>query len=188
MELDEIRQRLATLENNVSTGDVPRGYSSDSEIIARLRREKSSTALDELKSQYRRFCVIAFVFGVIQLFVMQPILPFWGRILVGGYFFIAGLMDLYLWEGLKTIDVVDMSVTEVARKAVHYRRMHHIFQLILIPLAVGCLVAFCISFSDIPAMITGIICGCALGLACGLRLYFRIMRNYRTLTDTEADL
>ena len=130
--------------------------------------------------------MIAFAFGVIQLLAMQTVLPLWGRLLLAGYFFIAGLMDLYLWEGLKTIDVTRMGVTEVARKAVHYRRMHHIFQMILIPLAVVCISLFCISFSNTPAMVTGIVCGCALGLACGLRLYFRIMRNYRVLTDTEC--
>lgn len=185
MDIEEIRQRISSLEEKVS--GVKGVSESDELIILRLRLTRSATALERLVSQYKRLAVISFILSVTYILLNVPFDDIWLNIALGGFFVICGGMDLYLYLGMKSIDVATMGVLEVARRALFYRRKHHQFQIILIPLG-ACLLFFLgWHVRDNHGMLVGMVCGIIIGAAVGINIYCRIMRDYKTLYKSGKD-
>ncbi len=97
------------------------------------------------------------------------------------FFALAGSMDYWLYRGMKSIDISSMPVSEVARKAIFYRRRHLQFIAILVPLAIGIFTLMVLAFNPDRHMLAGMACGAIVGLAIGIRQLIAFMDDYRTL-------
>ena len=144
------------------------------------------TALERLRNRYKRFSLIAFImiFWCPLFAVSEPIIPYKPYIAIafGVFFLTCSVMDRWLYMGVGSIDCATMSVTEVARLALFYRKRHFQFQIVLIPMALA-LVAAVIYFSSAhPAFIYGIIFGLLVGLCIGWFQFLKFMRDYKNLT------
>lgn len=157
---------------------------------------KITTAREDLAARYKRFMAVAFIMGLFFpiFLITSPAGPFpEGTIkyvsaaLFFSYFITAGIMDAYLYNEVKGIDLAVMTVNQVIRRARTLKRRHHIFMIILIPFAVVCLTVFVIPLINEPFIISGMIAGGIAGLAIGLRQYFRMMRDYREMMEQYSD-
>ncbi len=158
------------------------------DIINEVTDGRKLTALQSLARRYRRFSIIALAvipcsLGMLNL---QFMTEHTRLILVIGYaafMFVSSVMDSWLSRGISSIDCSRMSVSEVARKAMFYRKRHLQFMMVLLPLAFA-LVGYIIFNSTASVYLcAGIIVGVLLGAAMGLRGFFDFMADYHTLTD-----
>lgn len=150
--------------------------------IDMLKKNKLKSAQQELADQYRRFSVIAPLLGVTVVLSGSRVFGIWTLLFFAAYFLIAGAMDSYLCRGIKSIDVNTMGVEEVAVKARKYKRIHHYCQVVLISMCIPILITM---FDAYPGVYYrwGMVAGAIVGLAIGLSLYFKMMRNYRDMID-----
>lgn len=176
-QLDMLGRRLSALEDGHNSGKS-------------MNYDKARTALDRLMSTYRRMIVLAAANGVVATVLLSRLLllPAYASIVLVVFFMVAAIMDAYLLRGLRGIDIKRMGVAQVACKALHYRRRHHQFQLVLIPMAGLLLMVLFHVFAgqqDSAVIIYGMIAGAVVGGLCGVRIYRRMMRDYRTLAVGE---
>lgn len=148
---------------------------------------KRNTSLDKLMQNYRRFAGLAFLcipggFSFYQLIQRGEILISPAIIIL----FIAAMAfsacaDLYLYSRLKEIDLLSMSVTEVADRARNCRRIHLFSQLILLPMVLTFIIIVVVT-STTTYLRWGLLCGALVGMVIGFGKWLEIMRTYRTLT------
>lgn len=161
-----------------------RSQTPDPNIIAAKK-----TSLDSLRDRYRRFFTIGFIMAAVSfiMFGHSNMLPEEFRLPVSMafflYFIIAALMDLWLWKELGRINPVTMTVTEVAGKAMLYRKRHLQFMIVLIPMAITLIGLLCYAFSSEIYFIYGVATGAVLGIIFGIREFRRFMADYRRLSD-----
>lgn len=158
------------------------------ETINDVTDGKRLTALQSLARRYKRFSIIALAFipcsvGMFNLRFM----PEHARlILVIGYALflsVSSVMDSWLSRGISSIDCSSMAVSEVAQKALFYRKRHLQFMMILIPMALALVGYIIFNSVDNVYLCAGLIVGVLFGAAIGLRGFFDFMADYRTLTD-----
>ncbi len=120
---------------------IPRDSNSYDSII----NGKRKTALQSLAQRYRWFSNMGLLFLVIvplNIFNLHlfPELKLRMTMVIwfAGFFLICSVMDRWLYHGIKEIDVLTMSVSEVVEKALYYRKWHFRFIFILLPLAFCC--------------------------------------------------
>lgn len=142
--------------------------------------DRMNTARDRLLTKYRRLMVLSLACA---LFVIIGFVPMAAAFTP--YFLIAAAMDFLLQRKVGAIDPVNMTVAEVASRARECRRLHHIFQLILIPLALILVGLLVMTYIDDDWMLRGVGAGAAIGVAAGLVIYFGIMGQYRRLTGNK---
>ena len=90
-------------------------------------------------------------------------------------------MDYWLWNKIRHIDPVAMTISTVAELALLYRKRHLQFMAILIPLAIGLIGLLAYAVSDDTAFLSGMSCGAAIGLMIGLIVFRRFMNDYRDI-------
>lgn len=172
---------------------IEKAWRELSERVSQLEAEKvdrnetkKKTSLESLAARYRRFSTISLVMMFCApCYMLTGILGeewrIWMAIAFCAYFGTASLMDYRLYIGVRSIDVYDMSISEVCRMARRYRRMHHICMLVLAPLALALVGLMCIAFGADKWLCAGIGFGFAVGLAIGIRQYMAFMSDYRSL-------
>lgn len=154
--------------------------------IDMIKRRK--TALDRLARRYKRLSAIGMAaLGFPVLYNTLDIVPAEWKIPVSIYmavfFIICSIMDYDLYQRIKEINIERMTVEEVAMKALGCRKRHHIYMMILIPLAVVFLVMLAMCADNDSAILGGMVIGGIVGLAIGLRQYFQFMGDYREIKD-----
>lgn len=152
----------------------------------KIKRRK--TALDRLARRYRRLSAIGLAaLGFPILYMVGDIVTGEWRIPVSVYmavyFIICSIMDHDLYLRIKGIDIEEMTVEEVADKALGCRKRHHIYMMVLIPLAIVFLAMLAMAAENNGAILTGMVIGGVVGLAIGLRQYFNFMRDYREIKN-----
>lgn len=145
---------------------------------------KRKTALENLASRYRRFSTIAFILilpGMMSFLnpVFHADMKWWVAGFFAVYMALAGCMDYWLYKGVSAIDVTSMPVMEVYGRCRFYRRRHHQFMLVLIPLACAFIALTCYVFRFDDYFIAGVIAGGVVGLILGTVQYFRFMSDYK---------
>lgn len=155
-----------------------------SELIASRRQ----TALDSLATRYRRFAILGGIMILCSItWLGTPMFPEDKRWLICTFFAIyfatASIMDIWLYHGIRSIDIYTMPVEEVATKALFYRRRHLQFIVILLPMAFGTIGYLAYTFLHEPYMIAGIICGALLGLVLGTNQLLNFLREYRDISQ-----
>lgn len=160
----------------------------DDRIIRNIIAGRRVTALDRLEKRYRRMGVLCLIFAVLipleMLFVFdveERWLLFWT---FAAFFLVAASMDFWLSNGIATINVYDMSVSEIVNKAMGYRKRHLQFELVLIPMA-AILIAELGSFlaKGNAGIWIAIAVGGLVGLSIALRLFFKFMRDYKRIQN-----
>lgn len=146
------------------------------------------TTLERLAIRYRSFSV--FSMGAAICFAVMFILgklhdvlefPTWFIICFEVYFLIASLMDYWLYQGVKSIDCSRMTVEEVLRKTLFYRKRHLQFMAVLIPCALTLMISMGIMLKADPYVIYGMIAGFIFGVAIGVKYFLAFMHDYHTL-------
>lgn len=159
----------------------------DSIVSGRLRH----TALDRLKQRYQRFAMVGImmviVFGIMtmtgrfeRIFVTENI---WFMITWMAYFATAAIMDTWLYYGLSKINLTTMSVSEVSRLALYYRKRHIQFIFVLLPWALAVVGWFISIAIDDKYLVCGIISGMLVGLCIGARALMGFLKEYRELSE-----
>lgn len=151
---------------------------------------KKKTALDNLRDRYKSFWVMELClgFGIFMIFrnIIDNVAPGIKFPLASSYwmyFLICFAMDFWLWNGVKKINPVTMSVSEVASKALFYHKRHLQFMCFLLPLAVALVGFTAYSFRAETYMVYGIIVGVVIGAIMGIIQFRRFMASYRQLSD-----
>lgn len=177
MDLDEMKQQLNNLNQRLDNIEE-----RNSELIRRIESGRIISAQQRLIKQYRTFSIICISMSFVFFILYKEILPLTVRTFAAAYCLTAAIMDLYLWHGINMIDYNTMGVTEVAKKAIFYRKRHHIFMAILISLCLPLLACFFFTMGENIYVVYGMTAGAIIGLAAGIKIYLNIMKNYRELT------
>ncbi len=177
---DDIKRKWQSAQVNVA---------SDNRSLDYIMEGKRKTALQNLAQRYRWFSNMALLFLVmvpLNLFNLHLFPDMKGRMLVViwfcSFFMISSVMDRWLYNGIKRIDVVTMPVSEVVAKAVYYRKWHIRFIFILLPFALGCLGLMAYLIEDIYLRL-GMLAGFIVGVALGVRQLLDFLADYKTLTS-----
>ncbi len=166
---------------------IPRDSNSYESII----NGKRKTALQSLAQRYRWFSnmgllfLIIFPFNLLNLHLfpdlkIRMVLIVW----FACFFLICSVMDRWLYHGIKQIDVLTMSVSEVIEKALYYRKWHIRFIFILLPLALGCLGLMAYAIDDLYVRL-GMLAGFLVGVAMGIRQLLNFLADYRAITSEK---
>lgn len=152
---------------------------------------RRKTALQNLAQRYRWFSNMALVFLLLVPFNLLNLHLFpdlKGRMIIViwfcSFFIICSVMDRWLYHGIKQIDVLTMSVSEVVEKALYYRKWHIRFIFILLPMALGCLGLLAYSIDDFYVRI-GMVTGFLVGVAMGIRQLLNFLADYRAITSQK---
>lgn len=184
-DLDQLKEMWSDLNRRVE-----RLENQTLEEGRKVASGKITTAREDLASRYKRFMIIGFVMGIFfpSFLIMSPtdffpdgFMKYVASALFFSYFITAAIMDSYLYNEVRSMDLAMMTVSQVIHKARTLKRRHHIFMIILIPFAVITLAVFAIPLLDDSFIIAGMITGGVVGLCIGLRQYFRMMRDYRDM-------
>lgn len=156
-------------------------------LFSDISNGRRRTSLDALIRRYTRFAFISLIMGAFMMFQIQfvtdfkEILTFPGIVAMCVIFFICGFTDIYLRDLLRSIDIQNMTVSEVALRCRRCRKIHLIFIAVMLPIAVATVTYIvCANIENIylcAGMITGGVCGLCIGL---LKLR-RFLEDYRTL-------
>lgn len=157
------------------------------EEIDAIAEGRRSTALQRLAKRYRVFSTISATAICLSLLLMKldfvesgmrPVIA----LAFGAYFFTASVMDLWLSNGISKIDCINMTVHEVICKALFYRKRHFQFMAVLLPAALAVIGLLAWQTTDNVYILACMAIGFLLGLALGLKEFYRFMADYRDIT------
>ena len=159
--------------------------SQDYEDIYSGRRR---TALENLAHRYKRFAIIGLLFVIwAPLTFYNPEIQIDNRLTIiifsSIYFLTCGLMDLWLYRGIRSIDCASMTIKEVATRALFYRKRHLQFISILLPFAFIWIGILCYNLCDNTAFLWGVGLGALAGFAIGIRQLMKFLNDYRSITE-----
>lgn len=138
---EELKEKWHSLDDDTKRGMRSGGSSEPpfyrDPMVDKVTSGRVISARDRLMANYRKMFAVVAPVGVLTAMPLFRLLPWWAVSLIMLFFVIAAMMDIYLYRGIRSIDLWADGVEEVARKARFYRRRHHLFQLLLIPYAAG---------------------------------------------------
>ena len=150
------------------------------------------TALQSLTRRYKHFSNLGLLLLIMMplclfnIFSTNGIEKLWISIATISFAAIycatASIMDRWLYNGIKSIDIAKMSVSEVCRLAYYYRKKHLQFIAILLPMAILLIGSMAYIFSAEKYILTGLIVGFILGVALGSRQLLAFLSEYRDIT------
>lgn len=165
-------------------------YSPTPEEYEKMFRQRKETALEKLTAQYKLFsrlgCVmmiLSFSYFLFPAEVMLPHMRIWLGIAFMVYFATCSCMDYWLYQGVGSIDCYTMTVKEVVEKAMYYKKKHHLFMAILLPMAACIMGLLMYSFKFEEALVLGVLAGAIFGGAIGYRKYLDFMNEYKNVAD-----
>ena len=179
--LDNIRKTWADMGQSL---DAP---AINNTQIDRLNNMK--TALDRLRDKYNTFSIIALMMTFVSWMIFSKSTfaerpwNLWLGIAYASYFLICFVMDHWLYCGIKSINPLTMSISQVAQKAVFYKKRHLQFVAVFIPLGVTLIIFTGWVCSADPYFLDGMISGAIIGLAIGIIQFRRFMSCYRELSE-----
>lgn len=171
MDINEIKEQWSSLKIKMTPAELM----------------KRTTSLEQLMQNYRRFAFLALVcipggFSFYQLIQRGEILISPAVIILFvSAMALSACVDFYLYNRLKEINLLSMSVTEVADRARNCRRIHLFSQLILLPMVLTFIIIVAVT-STTTYLRWGLLCGALVGMVIGFGKWLEIMRTYRTLT------
>lgn len=146
------------------------------------------TSQENLIARYRSFSILSFtaaalaVTGLITIKeYLWPVFPSALIICFDIYFLTAGFMDLWLYQKVKSIDFNTMSVENVLRLTMLYRKRHLQFMAVLIPMALALITWMAICAKAEPMMVYSMITGFIIGLGFGINAFLNFMRDYKNI-------
>lgn len=179
MDIDSLKQdwRKAGEEMDCRDNGIGAGFNA--------RRQ---TSLDRLARRYRIFSLVAFLFaGNPALYMLSTssrlggTVPMWLVLCMEAFFLGASCLDYWLYRGVRSIDTGRMTVEEVIRKSMFYRKRHLQFILVLLPLALAMIAGLAYCFKADRYMIFAITGGFLFGVALGVRALLEFLHDYRDI-------
>lgn len=165
---------------------------NESNSYERIINGKRRTALENLAERYKRFSIM----GIILIFLSASYM-FNPNIFPGNlrwrigigiafaiYALIASVMDRWLYNGIRSIDVVSMPVKEVIGKALFYKKRHLQFIAILLPFVLAIVGAFAWKGDNLYFRL-GILVGFIAGVAIGIFQLMNFLADYRAITSDD---
>lgn len=180
-DLDNIRRAWTSMGeslNNLTAENIPTN-----------RLSNMKTTLDRLADKYKHFsiCSLVMILSSSLLFSRPDMLArpwsIYIPIAFSAYFFIAFAIDHYLYNGIKSIDPLTMTVSEVANKALYYKKRHLQSIILLLPMAVALIIATAYAFSFDGYVLAGMAAGALFGLAIGITQLCKFLSYYRNLSE-----
>lgn len=150
--------------------------------------EKKKTCLQRLATRYKRFSLTALAFILISPGWIINLRLFGDHTLVMlilwcAYFSIVSISDYWFYNGIKKLDIVSISVDELIRRLIFYRKRHLQFIILFLPFVIGMIVYMSMIVSD-TGFIFSIIIGAFIGLVLGSRCLIRFLSDYeQALSD-----
>lgn len=150
---------------------------------------KNKTALDRLRDKYRVFwsMAIGLMFGSFMIFskgmIIENNLNLWLGIAYAVYFLTCFAMDFWLYRGIGTIDPINMTVADIVKKSIYYKKWHLRFMTVLIPMAIALIGFTGYVFSSEKYFLSGMIVGAICGVIIGIIQFRRFMADYRKLAE-----
>lgn len=153
-----------------------------------IQKSGRRTSLENLAHRYKRFSILGLAMIPVSLcYANSNIFPHPYNIIISVgmmmYFALCSILDLWLYRGIRSIDIFKESVVEVSRKARYYRRRHLQFIAILVVPLVILLSLMLICRLKETYFIICIVAGMLTGLIIGLYALSRFMNEYKSLTD-----
>lgn len=180
----DIRQmREAWIEMGKALGMQPSSDGNPEDL------KKKKTDLDRLRNRYQVFWTACLLlgFGTFMIFSTNSFgnnrLNIWLGVAYAVYFLTASGMDFWLWRGLGTIDPLTLTVSDIADKALFYRKRHLQFMAVLIPMAIALIGFTGYVFSSEMFFLNGMIAGVICGVIIGIIQFRRFMSCYHNLSD-----
>lgn len=146
---------------------------------------------ERLMRKYRAFIIMEAVCIPLMFLVLglNPLVTNqfrWPALIYFICFFLLEIgIDGYLLYKLNSIDIYNDSIMEISRQARTNWKIHKIAILIGIPIAIGAVVLFCLAIGSNIEMLWGVFVGGAIGLGIGLNEFFKFMRHYKEMSQTE---
>ncbi|MDE6279078.1 MAG: hypothetical protein K2M05_03815 [Paramuribaculum sp.] len=167
-----------------------RFYNPTPEELMKMYQSGKTTALDNLAQKYRRFSILGFVMALLSIqflinkaLILDDSMRYIVTIAFMLYFALASSIDHWLSKGVASINCYTMPVSEVAAKALYYKKIHHRSMIILIPFALALIGLLGYALRSEEWFILGIACGFLVGAIIGVRQYIEFMSLYRRLTS-----
>ena len=164
----------------------------ESESYQNIINGKRKTALQNLADRYKRFSIMGIILIMLSLsYCFNPnIFPGdsrW-RIIISVAFALyaltASVMDRWLYNGIRSIDVGTMPVAEVIGKALFYRKRHLQFIAVLLPFVLAIIGAYAWKGDNIYFRL-GILVGFIVGTAVGIFQLMNFLSDYRAITSED---
>ena len=105
-----------------------------------------------------------------------PALVYWDVLFVIEVWF-----DLYLMLKIKTINIYESSISEVAKRAAKNWKIHKIGIIVLLPLAFGAIFLFALALDANEYVILGMIFGGVIGMIIGIGQLMKFRNYYKLL-------
>lgn len=172
---NDLDQRVRALEENSAAKSCISGYN------------KIRTAREKLIAKYRSFTFLSLLMIVYfpLLFWNLPVSAESYRIPVIIYctlfFLFEASVDTFLMLRIKSLDVYNSTVSEIARKSAQCWKIHKMAVIAGIPLAAGAFILIFLLMNANLYALLGMITGGLVGLALAIRHLRRIMHYYRLL-------
>ena len=165
---------------------------SESDSYESIVNGKRKTALQNLADRYKRFSVMGIILILLSMSYMFNPNIFPGNmswriglsIAFALYALTASVMDRWLYNGIRSIDVVTMPVREVIGKALFYKKRHLQFIAVLLPFVLAIIGAFAWKGDNIYFRL-GILIGFIAGTAMGIFHLMNFLSDYRTITSED---
>ena len=171
--------------------DANVSISRDTDSINSIINGKRRTALENLIKRYGWFSNMGLIMLVLApcSFLNSHLFPELRfrvamTVLFCAFFLTASVMDRWLLYGLKGIDITRMSVMDVVKKALYYKKWHIRFIFILLPLALAILGFLAWSIDNLYFRI-GMLCGFFFGAAMGIRQLLEFLADYRAIASED---
>lgn len=169
MEISELKSSWQSAKDNINTGF---GEQPDN---------SRKTALQRLGDQYRRFSI----FAIIMLFIGPNVLYSAGAksiwLIVGFVIILGGssIVDHYLANSIRAINLSKMPVTEVLARIMKCRKIHLWTVVINLPLVIFWCAAMAYTMKADFYFVSGVCAGGLIGLILGIHTLMRFLRDYR---------
>lgn len=158
------------------------------EIIRKIIAGRRATAIDRLEKRYKRMGIMCLIFAVfipLEMLLMfdvgQKWIIFWS---FAAFFFVGAAMDFWLSNGIGTINVYEMTVSEVVSKALWYKKRHLQFELVLLPMAAIVLAEmWCFIGQVYEGLWISMLLGGVVGLALAMWVFFKFMKDYKSIKN-----
>lgn len=169
MEISELKSSWQSAKNNINAGNGPQPD------------DTRKTALQRLGDQYRRFSI----FAIIMLFVGPNVLYNAGVksiwlivvfvLILGG----SSIVDHYLYNAIRAINLSRMSVSEVLARTMKCRKIHLWTVAVNLPIVIFWCAAMAYTMKADIYFVSGVCAGGLLGLILGIHVLMRFLRDYR---------
>lgn len=109
-----------------------------------------------------------------------PALIYWDL-----FFIIEVLIDFYLMQQIKSVDIYESSINEVTKKAARNWKLHKIAIIVGLPMAFGAIIILALALNANYLIILGMLVGVCIGLILGIFQLTKFRNYYRLLQSNE---